>query len=1209
MQYIRVFILLILGLNTLHLQGQNEPDTVYYYNASTFNNQSGINPIQSITQWEGQKIIITSYHRNGLKSAYTQRIGDTLVGKQLYWFESGIMRESSHYKNGKLNQKIQWYQTGSLKKEENYISVPNTWGKVRNLKHGKYIKNFRNGQTQARGTYDSGKQIGLWVMYYESGQIRSKVSYKAEKLNGKAAYWYESGQLKSIANYKVIPNPKPNVSLNRNYNMERQYWIQVREGKQVSYYENGKKQEESFYKNGKINGAHKKWFNTGQLIRLTEYHDGIIHGKNNTYFANGNPQQIITEKSEKSESESRYRRSKYYEGKYETYFQNGQVKLKAFYKNKKLAGKYISFYENGKKSRESNYKNGLLTGQSKSWFTNGRLKSVVGHKTTKIDGELRSVKDGVEITYGQNGIPTSKGFYKNGKKNGLWQTWHTNKQLKYEVSYCAGAPCKQMKQWDINGNLINEKKYAPSNGTYVISEEKKFENGRLKKHIFFDQKSRQSKSLQYFDNGKIMNLQYYLAQNNAFASNRISRRIAFYSNGNLRSDLFDLHQFIGVRLTYYFDGSPKSLSNYSASDPEDNFLIFWDPAGRMISFQKVLGKNQVIKDTKKAEKLYQLALQNATQKYQSVTGENFDISTNYSSLVEINKDANNAYDYIMKYWDGKPCIKMQFKDGVANGKFKLLSNKGVLLQTGDYKDGINSGLWIHFNKQGIKTGDYNYFSEDSIYTRRYFPNQKISEEYAQSKNYKSGPYKNYFESGQLKTEANYQFNRVNGTYNSYHENGKKSSTYSAFNGRKNGWSLNWYDNGQQQIKAFYTNNRIDSTYASWWKNGQSKSKGFYNSRGRKIRIWTFYKQNGQLLGAAEYSENGRLFGSHINNSCSCENSSDLELPSSAKPWQSFPYGSALHNTNRAFRIRSNSRQVMGIYYSKYNSIKEGNNTIHKFNFHLNQRTYIQSKNVRNDRNLIFNPCYSIFNKQLVLPATYTETADGKELTLLAKTVSLPFNKQLLIPLEKNTNKLLNISEIDRELTFSSIQINMDKVILRKDSIEIVNPTGLCFTPSQLGYYSHIKVSGSSVDFNLNYYNEGAIDYISPDELGKLALEDRFNYYTQRIRLADKMTQLGYEVKIEDALFTMPKLLFDTSGLKEDEVSFSGKLAIYTNGVCGAFQVFATPLSAGNFELNIDGKKSIIEIKSFIQSFKRMNKMDIEYSFNPSSKTLLFLFSK
>ena len=62
------------------------------------------------------------------------------------------------------------------------------------------------------------------------------------------------------------------------------------------------------------------------------------------------------------------------------YYENGQIKIEANYKDEKKDGKWTSWYENGQIKLERNYKDDHIDGKWTEWDENGQIKSEAIYK-------------------------------------------------------------------------------------------------------------------------------------------------------------------------------------------------------------------------------------------------------------------------------------------------------------------------------------------------------------------------------------------------------------------------------------------------------------------------------------------------------------------------------------------------------------------------------------------------------------------------------------------------------------------------------------------------------------------------------------------------------------------------------------------------------------------------------------------------------------
>ena len=88
-----------------------------------------------------------------------------------------------------------------------------------------------------KGKFDNGKQVGEWFEYYDDGSLYWRLEYKdGKKVDGLFKMYHKNGSIKSKVIYK---NDKPFTN-----------W--------VYFNEDGKKEREDIYKNGKF--FYEKYF-------------------------------------------------------------------------------------------------------------------------------------------------------------------------------------------------------------------------------------------------------------------------------------------------------------------------------------------------------------------------------------------------------------------------------------------------------------------------------------------------------------------------------------------------------------------------------------------------------------------------------------------------------------------------------------------------------------------------------------------------------------------------------------------------------------------------------------------------------------------------------------------------------------------------------------------------------------------------------------
>ena len=222
------------------------------------------------------------------------------------------------------------------------------------LKDGKAIIYDSLGNKFGEGSYLNGKQIGKWIYYFLSGNKLAEGNYskgdESEKglsgvpKNGRDGIWnfyYENGKINENTHYKDG----------------------LQNGARKSYFENGQLNESEDYQNGSLNGIRKVYSEKGFLKEEGNYVNGQVHGLVTFYYENGN-----------KEKEASYLYGKN-NGKVVLFYNNGNIKNEYYLKKEKLHGINKQYHENGKLEGELNYINGKVHGSFKLYFESGALKS------------------------------------------------------------------------------------------------------------------------------------------------------------------------------------------------------------------------------------------------------------------------------------------------------------------------------------------------------------------------------------------------------------------------------------------------------------------------------------------------------------------------------------------------------------------------------------------------------------------------------------------------------------------------------------------------------------------------------------------------------------------------------------------------------------------------------------------------------------------
>lgn len=1106
---------------------------------------------------EGTLLTQKSFHRNGAMQALRYYDNEISIGEHQFWYEDGTPKQFTSYINGQTIKDKTWFENGVLHKEQNYLYEKNMTMPTKNkpyankynrLLHGEFIENYKSGQHKTTGFYDSGVRTKTWIDFFENGAKQFEGEYKYGINNGSVKHWYANGKLKDVSNYKIVANNNLSIKNSRNNSFsENKRWKSFRHGKYIAYYENGKMSIFSDYKNGKTEGDYKTWGLNGNLNTWNQYKNGLQYGKNNSYYSDGKPAQLSNEYyDEKNE--------RYFDGKYLSYYKNGNIRLSANYKNKKLEGPYLLYHENGNPQAIATYKNGQFIGKYVTYKVDGQIETSVNYVFN--DNQV-SVMDG-EYYQNNNSQRIVKGNYIKGKKEGVWRNWYGT-QLMGEETFCDGKLCGVQKKWNTQGELIEEMYYSEINNN--LAKRIKYQNNKIAAIYYNNEVGQEYKTLNY-ENGELVYLKYFLGNGyQTYQNKKLIRALSFFSNGNLKLDkhLLD-NNTIGSVFNYYFDGQPMMVENYSEDyDYENNFYVIWDPSGKLIECKTRDEKQKTI--SKETEiKLYQLALKNSIKGslYKQDSG-----LQNFNTLVTIETKQNEIL-YKIEYLDGKPCLIYGLKNNLSHGNFEYRSNNGTKLIQGQCLNGIKDGLWTTKNNDNIRLSEITY-TKDTSYTKFFYSNQQVYQQFAQKGYNYFGEFKSFYENGQMQTMSNYERNSLNGPSNE------------------------WFMNGNISKKQNYVDGVIIGNYLENWENGKLKSKGFYK-KNKKDNIWYEYNDKGTLLGLINYDNKRESI--FINNICSNPfESRNVNLPKDLTPATQYQDLSLIQQYRKYIYNNDMNRSVLG-----FKDVVQDNATNPSkmsFTAYYNDRHTISNSSY-NFYGYTYNAYYNPNNPNIAIDFQLTRNNNKTELKAKLNAISYIFSKNLIFPSETKANYLLNSY-------FSELKFKISGMRVSNDSIILENPSNFCFIKS--------NIVGTKINFNIDsVVVQQQKDY--PNFLKPTDSLNSFGYLEQYMTTKHNRYSKENIFESKNTTFFFPENLLDSTQNNETELETKGHIILSETKLFGLLKFKAEPLSNSQYAIDINNKKYIIPIDVLLKRLRHtLYSSQIQYKYLPKTKELLIYISK
>lgn len=242
---------------------------------------------------------------------------------------------------------------------------------------------------------------------------------KAEKREEK----YKSGQVKK--RWFVIKDKDDNY---------------IKHGKETAWYPNGKKAWEGMYQNGKKDGPHTDFYDTGKKEKLIHFKAGKPHGEASEFYKSGKIKMKWNYVDGVQQGIERW------------WYPTGK-KWKLFhYKDGKKHGKVIVWHKDGeKKDTYAHFKAGRLHGEVSEFYGNGKIKK----KYNYVDG----VQQGIELLWYPTGQKRMLLHYKDGKKHGKEILWYENGKKRYESTRVNGLRHGDTFTWHQDGRLDTKARF------------------------------------------------------------------------------------------------------------------------------------------------------------------------------------------------------------------------------------------------------------------------------------------------------------------------------------------------------------------------------------------------------------------------------------------------------------------------------------------------------------------------------------------------------------------------------------------------------------------------------------------------------------------------------------------------------------------------------------------------------------------------------
>jgi antitoxin component YwqK of YwqJK toxin-antitoxin module len=265
--------------------------------------------------------------------------------------------------------------------------------------------------------------------------------------------------------------------------------------------------------NGRIYAyeRHNEKVLNGKIRIITEYSNLYIHAE----FINGYAEGKWEYYSNNKLSETMDYKNGYLNGVAITYQPDGTIKERIPYRNSKINGKYIRYYQHEKIEYEKEMTDGIENGIERFYDKTGRIIAETFYKNGKIDGKsffyyergeetflsVAHYKDGelngeYSEIFGDGSIKT-KGKYIEGKKEGIWESYKSDKTRRPTEEYKDGTLIRKI-TYHSNGNIEMERNYN-IDGRLDGIEKKYDQDGNLKSELSYKNGKQVGKQIRFIN--------------------------------------------------------------------------------------------------------------------------------------------------------------------------------------------------------------------------------------------------------------------------------------------------------------------------------------------------------------------------------------------------------------------------------------------------------------------------------------------------------------------------------------------------------------------------------------------------------------------------------------------------------------------------------------------------------------------------------------
>ncbi len=381
-------------------------------------------PLCSLSQ-EVLSASLVKHRKQGDSTLYVRLGADEPLSGAFKFIQNDHAYELAHFRDGRLDGSYKRFVYGQCvtegvfrdsrkDKSWRFYSIPferndaiylkQTAFYLDGLPHGEWVRYETTVATDLKPVaiekiqFNKG-YIELRETFSEEGWRMTSCTYRNNVKHGREMGYYADG--------KVMK--------------ETEYRMGMRTGISVLYHPNGQLAERGGYdERGEATGKWETWAENGILTGWAHYQAGKLVGPFEYYHDNGTMRQQGSYADDGSGA---------FIGDYRRWYENGNPAEVSRTDNKgRKQGKEQRWYENGNLQLEANYRDGILVGERRTYFENGQPEELTTYSTREQvadewGAQATYAKSGPYKRYNAEGQLLEEGEYAHDKKEGTWKTY------------------------------------------------------------------------------------------------------------------------------------------------------------------------------------------------------------------------------------------------------------------------------------------------------------------------------------------------------------------------------------------------------------------------------------------------------------------------------------------------------------------------------------------------------------------------------------------------------------------------------------------------------------------------------------------------------------------------------------------------------------------------------------------------------------------